>query len=218
MSNELLEKWAEACTPWFERERGWWWDTPPEEAVELVGTMRAVGTPRESVDAMTNAIKARHELVTSHSWAVPTEEALDAIARHSPNGVVEIGAGTGYWAGLLRERGVNVVAYDVAPHDNAQAKAKWSEVEVGNHLNVLKHRDRSLMLCWPPYSTDMASMALRRYHGNVVIYIGESAGGCNADEAFHEMLESWKEIERIGLPQWPGINDRLVVYYRSSQP
>jgi hypothetical protein len=29
--------------------------------------------------------------------------------------VVEVGAGTGYWAALLRARGVDVVAYDVRP-------------------------------------------------------------------------------------------------------
>ena len=87
---------------------------------------------------------------------------------------------------------------------------------VGNHLNVLKHPERSLMLCWPPYSTNMAAMALRRYKGNVVIYIGEYAGGCTGDEDFHEMLDSWKLKETVSLPQWPGIRDDLTVYYRSS--
>ena len=161
---------------------------PPSEAITAV-LERTDAQIREDVDVMVEAIRARHELVTSHSWAVPTDEALEAIARHSPNGVVEIGAGTGYWAGLLRARGVDVVAYDIEPHENFQAKAEWSEVLVGNHLNVLKHPERSLMLCWPPYDTDMAAMALRRYKGNVVIYIGESGGGCTGDEDFHEMLD-----------------------------
>lgn len=187
---------------------------PPAEAITAVAERTPVQV-QEDVDAMLIPIRARQELVMTHSWAVPTDEALEAIARHSPNGVVEIGAGTGYWAGLLRDQGVDVVAYDVAPHDNVQAKAQWSEVLVGNHLNVMKHPERSLMLCWPPYSTDMAAMALRRYKGNVVIYIGEYAGGCNGDEAFHEMLESWEEKEVISLPQWPGIHDSLFVYYRS---
>ena len=83
------------------------------------------------------------------SWAVPTSEALDAVAdaarlaaatadgseedacrQKLPLGaaafsaaaaeVVEIGAGTGYWTSLLRRRGVRVAAYDLAPCDGAE--------------------------------------------------------------------------------------------------
>eukprot|EP00271_Cylindrocystis_brebissonii_P019739 TRINITY_DN6186_c0_g1_i1.p1 TRINITY_DN6186_c0_g1~~TRINITY_DN6186_c0_g1_i1.p1 ORF type:complete len:542 (-),score=66.17 TRINITY_DN6186_c0_g1_i1:227-1852(-) len=53
-----------------------------------------------------------------YSWAVPTEEALAAIAAAAPNGLVEMGAGTGYWAMLLRQRGVAVAAYDRRPMDD----------------------------------------------------------------------------------------------------
>lgn len=184
------------------------------EAIQAIRS-RTDAERRTDVDTLMMAIRARHELVMSHSWAVPTDEALEAIARHSPRGVVEIGAGTGYWTGLLRERGVDVVAYDVEPHHNAQADAEWSDVAVGNHLNVLKHPERSLLLCWPPYNSPMAAMALRRYKGGVVLYIGESRGGCNGDEDFHEMLESWEEIEYVALPQWPGIHDGLHIYART---
>ena len=213
IKNELLEKWADAIAPWFEHERRWLgtpFFSPPEEALKVVRRRPLA----EGTDAMIEAIRARHELVLSHSWAVPTDEALEAIAKHSPRGVVEIGAGTGYWAGLLRERGVDVVAYDTEPHENVQAKAEWSEVKVGNHLYVMKHPDRTLLLCWPPYATPMAAMALRRFKGDTVVYIGESAGGCNGDEDFHEMLESWEEVELVALPQWPGIRDDLYVYKR----
>jgi len=162
---------------------------------------------------MVDALKARYDLVTSHSWAVPTDEALAAIAKHSPAGVVEIGAGTGYWAGLLRGRGVDVVAYDIEPYRNSQAAAQWSEVKRGNHMYVMKHPERTLLLCWPPYGQPMAAMALRRYKGNVVIYIGEWRAA-TADDEFHEMLESWDEKEVVSLPQWPGIRDDMYVYYR----
>ncbi|CAI7734188.1 unnamed protein product [Closterium sp. NIES-54] len=49
--------------------------------------------------------------------AVPTEAALAAVkaAAAGGKGVVEVGAGTGYWAALLRRRGVDVAAYDWTP-------------------------------------------------------------------------------------------------------
>jgi hypothetical protein len=87
---------------------------------------------------------------------------------------------------------------------------------VGNHLNVLKHPDRTLMLCWPPYDTPMAAMALRRFKGDTVVYIGEGGGGATGDGDFHEMLERWEEVELVALPQWPGIRDYLYVYSRKA--
>jgi hypothetical protein len=48
-------------------------------------------------------------------YAVPTEEALAALAALSP--LLEIGAGVGYWAALLRGRGADVLATDAAPPD-----------------------------------------------------------------------------------------------------
>lgn len=48
-----------------------------------------------------------------YAYATPTRAALDALAALGP--LVEVGAGTGYWAAALRSRGVEVHAYDVAP-------------------------------------------------------------------------------------------------------
>ncbi|PNW76347.1 hypothetical protein CHLRE_12g552827v5 [Chlamydomonas reinhardtii] len=50
--------------------------------------------------------------VPSVSWAIPSAEALEVIAQQSGGRVVEVGAGTGYWAWLLARRGVDVVAVD----------------------------------------------------------------------------------------------------------
>jgi len=54
-----------------------------------------------------------------YAWGLPTAEALDCIEQtfHSSGGegLVEIGAGTGYWACLLRRRGIVVMPYDLHP-------------------------------------------------------------------------------------------------------
>jgi hypothetical protein len=50
-----------------------------------------------------------------YSWGIPTNEALDAVSNASPAGVIEVGAGTGYWAMLLQNRGVDIIAYDRTP-------------------------------------------------------------------------------------------------------
>jgi hypothetical protein len=48
------------------------------------------------------------------AYAVPSDTALDAI-KGLKLPVIECGAGTGYWAKMLRARGVIVAAYDIAP-------------------------------------------------------------------------------------------------------
>lgn len=167
----------------------------------------------------------RHELVRLYAWAVPTDEALDVIARYAP--IAEIGAGTGYWAYLLRRRGVDVIAYDLAPPALATSGPPqrrnhyhegmhcWTEVRAGGARRARRHPDRTLLLCWPPYATPMADVALRSYRGQTVVYIGEGDGGCTGDDAFHRRLaREWDETLHVGLPQWHGIYDSLTVYRR----
>ena len=51
-----------------------------------------------------NAVcEAGDALREKYAWACPDERALRALAHFAPGGVVEIGAGRGYWAKLLRE-------------------------------------------------------------------------------------------------------------------
>src|SRR5579883_3024053 len=92
---------------------------------------------------------ARDVLVKKYSWAVPTEEALKTIAKCAP--IVEIGAGSGYWASLLRARGVAVTAYDANPMEKGgsvftQTGESWTNVLQADESAVSKHSDCALLL------------------------------------------------------------------------
>jgi len=167
-------------------------------------------------------LRLRHAWCVKYAWSVPSTEALETIAALGP--VVEIGAGAGYWAYLLREMGVDVLAYDVTP-PTAASKANhwhaetntWTEVLQGNTDEAAKHPERTLFLCWPPYDTAMGVWALKAYKGNTVVYIGEDAWGCTGDKDFHEMLAAeWIETKHVRLPQYGGIHDSMTVYTRKS--
>lgn len=175
----------------------------------------------------------RQEVVCQYAFSVPTDEALDAIATVGP--VVEIGAGTGYWAALLRARGVDVLAYDLAPpgdpknHWYANARP-FAPVLHGDHRDAARHPYRALMLSWPPYGSSFAYRALRAYEeagGRHLVYIGEGPSGCCADDQFFARLgqetwfdeaaqsSPWVETQTVNLPQWSGINDYLTIYERA---
>lgn len=129
-------------------------------------------------------------------FAVPDDRALDLIARHSPGGVVEIGAGTGYWARLLADRGVDVVAYDIAPPpapDNSwfAGQQPWHPVIAADERIVTRHADRTLLLVWPTRDEDWAADAALLHlegGGRRLVYVGEPPGGRSGDARLHAVL------------------------------
>ena len=64
-------------------------------------------------ELLANEESYRFELALRYSYVLPESHLLEVISRYSP--LVEVGAGTGYWAYLLRSMGVDVIAYDLAP-------------------------------------------------------------------------------------------------------
>ena len=156
----------------------------------------------------------RPTLVQRYSWALPTDDALEVIARYAP--VVEMGAGGGYWSHLMRERGIDVIAYDREhPHaDNYFARHLWTKIEPGGPAVLREHGDRSLFLCWPPNNSAMATNCLKRWSGTHVIHVGEwriSTGS----RGFHDRLEAGFElVEKLSIPQWEGMYDMLTVWRR----
>jgi hypothetical protein len=167
----------------------------------------------------------RRELASLFSWAIPTEPALAVLARHAP--LVECGAGMGYWAALLRARGVDALAYDLAPPGRGARNAyhrrgrqPWTEVQAAPAAAaVRRHRERTLLLCWPPYDDDAASYgALRAYRGDVLVHIGERDEGATGSVRFHRELRlNWTLAEELELPHWPRLRDRLMVYRRNAE-
>jgi hypothetical protein len=163
----------------------------------------------------------RRELAALFAWAIPDAGALAALARHAP--LLECGAGTGYWAALLRASGVDVVASDLTPcgagnkyHDTRHRP--WSDVRAASAVDAVRASPgRTLFLCWPPYDDDDASYAaLRAYRGDVLVYVGGGSDGPTGTVRFHrELALNWHPAEQALLPNWPGLRDRLVVYRRN---
>ncbi|HEY9555824.1 MAG TPA: hypothetical protein VIR58_03755 [Acidimicrobiales bacterium] len=134
-----------------------------------------------------------------YAYGVPTEEALDAIAAVSPAGVVELGAGSGYWARLLHERGVDVVAYDRWPPPSSDNRfvddvTPWFPVRSGDETVVAGHADRTLLLVWPTKNEVWPADALTRFHaagGTTVVFVGEGPGGRTGDNVLHALLGAY---------------------------
>jgi hypothetical protein len=171
-------------------------------------------------------------LSMAYAYGIPNRAVLDAIMSFSGGKVIEIGAGHGYWAMLLRHMGADMLAYDRGPgHWTSHTALKklfgsegdkvvgyvkepWSEVATGTEAKLANASpDRTLLMVWPR-KHDYASNALRLFRGERVVYVGEPCGlGCAEDEFFAQM-QAWSLTEVIDIPRLPWHEDRAFFYQR----
>ena len=165
-------------------------------------------------------LEYRPELIARYAFSIPLLATLRRIAGFSP--LVEVGAGTGYWAMCLDQLGAEIDAYDLQPPDENSPFAwsdgnywfdeSWYAVQEGDETVAACCPERTLFLCWPMPESPMALQALEAYReagGGRMIYIGDprSSGG----EDFHDALASLTIIENRRLWSWPVTEERLII-------
>jgi hypothetical protein len=153
-------------------------------------------------------LKLKAAIAGHFAWAVPTEDAIQTVSRYSTS-VVEIGAGRGYWAWMMRQAGIAVAAFDAGSFPFT-----WDKVVRGDERAVLFYPDHTLFLCWPPWNSDMAYNALAWHRGDYVVYVGEWMGGCANQRFFTLLASTFEAIDLANIPQWCNRDDRLVIFKR----
>lgn len=82
---------------------------------------------------------SRDELVKLYSWSIPSPVVLRFILSHlDGRAIVEMGAGTGYWASLLSLGGARVDAFDQAPPDQG---GNWYHSEHEEYYDFITQAD-----------------------------------------------------------------------------
>jgi len=159
---------------------------------------------------------ARNELVQRYAWSIPSPRAIEALVSRGP--IVEVFAGTGSWASLIKKAGGDIIATDSLPGRNHWCKVEEPYTDI-SQLDAVKaakmYPERMLFMSWPPMN-EAAYRCLRAYRGTRLAYIGEDAGGCTATDDFFAELEDprWLLEETIRIPQWFGLHDTLDFYRR----
>jgi hypothetical protein len=183
----------------------------------------------------------RSHLIRKYAFAVPDERALACLAKYAP--IVEMGAGTGYWARCLRERGVDVIAYDELgeqwrawfrpsilhdleishgvralvsqPDPTRSDPVLWTDLLKGGPVTLAEHSERTLMLCWPDPWSGFDEAALRAHRGEHLVFVGDPGDEGTGSKWFRALLHrAWQLIEEAAVPRWFNGNDRLIVYRR----
>jgi putative endonuclease len=166
----------------------------------------------------------RLDFQRNYSWAIPNEEALRTICEFSP--IIEMGAGTGYWAKLLQNRGCNILAFDICPPGSSwfgrntpivnvwhPGSTRFTNVVNGNPRVLDLYTSKSLFLCWPPKINKMAEDCLKYWKGEFLIYIGNLNLTANS-KFFNKLEREFTLAHKVEIPNWIGIIDQMYVWRR----
>ncbi len=164
----------------------------------------------------------RFELVSQWSWTVTSPDTVAFVAYWLGSHAIDPLAGSGYWAFLLRQLGVDVVATDLNPPNLAANKYHHD----GVHCDLIQMDaersvtrlgvGRSLLLSWPPYAEPVGAQVVGAFTGERIVYIGEGEGGCcGDDDMFAAFGRDWTEVAHHEPVQFLGMHDYVHVYDRA---
>jgi hypothetical protein len=183
----------------------------------VVGEFRLDRSVAECIARTPNRIT----LARKYCWTIPDPDTVAFVAKHAHGGLIDPIAGTGYWAYLLTQVGVDIVCYDLNPGAELVTNGwhgddLYAEVRAKDCADaVALHPDRTLFLAWPPHGQDVGTRTLTAYQGARVIYVGEGNGGGTGDDQLHLLLDTdWTEVDSRQPVQWWGQRDRVTVYER----
>ncbi|MFI5716258.1 hypothetical protein [Nocardia sp. NPDC051750] len=208
---------------------------------DIVGPLVNVGPPerggrREVNGGQSNGSArlayAQMLLQEAYAYAIPSPATVSWIATACDGtGVIELGAGRGYWAQLLSDSGLDVLAFDSEPPGAAQnvsfpdasgVRDTWHAVDGLDDFDRVAEAGelsrRTLFLCWPPgWGDAMSHEALARYAaagGRRVIYVGEPKGGKTGSDEYFDMLDrEWRLEDRDqSFVSWWNLNDRAELW------
>lgn len=195
--------------------------------IEYMGPIQSRFAPvdfRKNYDKM---VLFRHRF----GYAVPSREAIEEIASWSKGGkILELGAGRGLWARLLKDAGADVEASDPNPPDSNfyfshggivtdYTFTKVLQISGEDHAKSAGPND-VLMLVWPSHEDstpeDWQQSALRNFKGRRLVFVGEGETGCTGSPSFwREINHGWKQADKfVHIPTWVGIHDYVMFFSR----
>jgi hypothetical protein len=159
------------------------------------------------------------------SWTIPDPEAIENITDLIEDGIaLEVGAGKGLWAALLKnrlkEKGYNgtIIATDDFSWKIYTENTCFTQVKNLSAVDAVnEHQEANiLILSRPPFGESMAYDSLTTFKGDYVVYIGEGKGGSCADWNFYFCLQDeWEFLDYSpNIRKWCGDNDDITFYKR----
>lgn len=174
-----------------------------------------------TLDLMRYCLRETRELhIAAYGFAVMTGDAIEHIREAvGDTPLVEIGAGNGWLAHEMNERGITVYPTDPADIDRnrfALGRRELMEVERLDGFQALEqHPDCGLLWSWPEME-DYVPEVMRKFTGRHLVYIGEWGVGCTGprEDLVVTMEGRYREAGRHVIPSFPEVNDNVYILER----
>ena len=155
-----------------------------------------------------------------YGFAIVTAEAIEWVREQTGGGpMVEIGAGNGWLAREMNERGITVHPTDPNPLGSTGYHLGTTEhmpVEQFDGNQALDaHPDCNMMWSWPEMRAYVPEV-MRRFQGKHLLYIGEYGDGCTGPQEDLVVTTEgrYRNAGRYGLRSFPGVNDNIHLLER----
>ena len=185
-----------------------------------------------SPEYLINIFRLRDLYIEHAMFPILTEETLQLLLPiMQGNKVLEAGAGRGFLAKILSQHKIKIVATDNRSRkyvigENVHSLHLIAENISIHNVDALKlvHKDFDvIIMSWPDMENETdAEIVKAMKPGQVLIYQGESYGGCTGSDELHEAIfnlctpdEELNIKLRASHIQWYGIHDYWEVYTRN---
>jgi len=232
VSCETVRRWWDACR---DRVASWASYACPttlaiDAIIDFATAEKDVETPESLQEGGTKGSGKPTGSTFEELWGTTAPVSLGQNAAR----IIEVGAGSGYWASLLRQRGANVLATDSIPLGDKSVGAsygssfnnayhgsfqRWTDVSQSESNDAAAaHSDRCLFICYAPPLGKMAEAALQAYRGTRLVLVGEFKGD-TATPSFETLLKNQWSLARepIELPQWGNTCYNLTLWKRKEE-
>lgn len=160
----------------------------------------------------------RQEIVREYGHGIPSRMTIATLAAGNP--MVEVGAGTGYWAKLISQRNKAMI-YPTDELGNGEVN-EWFQ-QIGKHHPVekldgveavRKYPNCDVLMVWPTQRNDVAAHAAAEMQVDRKLFVvHHGLGGITGTaRLFHVLRTDFEQVDEITLPRYPWLNDRFLVY------
>lgn len=163
---------------------------------------------------------------------LPTDDAIQLLTDMR---LVEIGAGSGYWAHVVGEAGGEIMATDPAPPEIAsdavppattwtvvgdedgeqsrQYDTVWAEIRVGDHRIVQEYPERDILVCHPEACEWTVELLDLLHVDQRLVVVAEWYPGADAVPEFYRRLDrEWQLVTTFPVLDWATMHARGYVF------
>ncbi len=190
-----------------------------DEIVEKLGRAPTRLVPQDTKITGPDETPWYRHLIRKYAWTISDPASVAFVMQQAGRRIVEIGAGSGYWAWLLRQNGIGVEAFDTNQPDNPEGgwyrRPAFYPIQTGGPEQAARFPGHTLLLAWPPPGP-LAAQTLRCYTGQRLIFMGPFKQVTEAGDAqfFAALAKDWTEVARHQPVRWYSAKDDIVVFDR----